>query len=177
MSFRNSFCKDNHIENFFCEAPILIALSCGDTRVSMKFIFADATVVLLSPMVLIITSYACILVSILCRASSSSLGKPFSTCAFQLTVVICFYTLAMFSYMNPCSTSGPDKDKPLSLLYTIITPMCNPIIYSFHNKKMKGAMRRACGRTSLAQVVCLAGRPLEKKLPLLGWERLPLSQP
>ncbi|XP_049740813.1 olfactory receptor 10AD1 [Elephas maximus indicus] len=151
MSFRNPFCRDNHIENFFCEAPIVIALSCGDPQFSMKVIFVDAIVVLLSPMVLIVISYARILASILSRASSSGRGKTFSTCASHLTVVIFFYTSAMFSYMNPRSTHGPDKDKPFSLLYTIITPMCNPIIYSFRNKEMKGAMVRALGRTSLAQ--------------------------
>ena len=75
----------------------------------------------------------------------------FSTCASHLTVVIFFYTSAMFSYMNPRSTHGPDKDKPFSLLYTIITPMCNPVIYSFRNKEMKGAMARALGRSSLSQ--------------------------
>ncbi|XP_006163533.1 olfactory receptor 10AD1 [Tupaia chinensis] len=151
MSFRNPFCKDNHIENFFCEAPIVIALSCGDSQFSMTVIFADAIVVLLSPMALIVTSYARILASILGRASSSGRGKTFSTCASHLTVVVFFYTSAMFSYMNPRSTHGPDKDKPFSLLYTIITPMCNPIIYSFRNKEMKGAMVRALWRTSQAQ--------------------------
>ncbi|XP_006888285.1 PREDICTED: olfactory receptor 10AD1-like [Elephantulus edwardii] len=113
--------------------------------------FADAIVVLLSPMVLIVISYARILASILGRASSSGRGKTFSTCASHLTVVIFFYTSAMFSYMNPRSTHGPDKDKPFSLLYTIITPMCNPIIYSFRNKEMKGAMVRALRRSNLAQ--------------------------
>ncbi|XFF77572.1 hypothetical protein AB1E18_003791 [Capra hircus] len=147
----NPFCRDNHIENFFCEAPIVIALSCGDPQFSLKVIFADAIVVLLSPMVLIVISYARILASILGRNSSSGRGKTFSTCASHLTVVIFFYTSAMFSYMNPRSTHGPDKDKPFSLLYTIITPMCNPVIYSFRNKEMKGAMVRALGRSSLSQ--------------------------
>ncbi|ELR49264.1 Olfactory receptor 10AD1, partial [Bos mutus] len=142
MSFRNPFCRDNHIENFFCEAAIVIALSCGDPQFSLRVIFADAIVVLLSPMVLIVISYAHILASILGRNSSSGRGKTFSTCASHLTVVIFFYTSAMFSYMNPRSTHGPDKDKPFSLLYTIITPMCNPVIYSFRNKEMKGAMAR-----------------------------------
>ncbi|XP_058413552.1 olfactory receptor 10AD1-like [Diceros bicornis minor] len=151
MTFRGPFCRDNHIENFFCEAPIVITLSCGDPQFSLRVIFADAIVVLLSPMVLIVISYARILASILSRASSSGRGKTFSTCTSHLTVVIFFYTSAMFSYMNPRSTHGPDKDKPFSLLYTIITPTCNPIIYSFRNNKMKGAMVRALGRTSLAQ--------------------------
>ncbi|KAB0378122.1 hypothetical protein FD755_009700 [Muntiacus reevesi] len=151
MTFRGPFCRDNHIENFFCEAPIVIALSCGDPQFSLRVIFADAIVVLLSPMALIVISYARILASILGKAFSSSRGKTFSTCASHLTVVIFFYTSAMFSYMNPRSTHGPDKDKPFSLLYTIITPMCNPIIYSFRNKEMKGAMVRALGRSSLSR--------------------------
>ncbi|XP_075409426.1 olfactory receptor 10AD1-like [Tenrec ecaudatus] len=151
ISFRNPFCKGNHIENFFCEAPIVIALACGDLLFSMKVIFAEAIVVLLSPMVLIVVSYARILSSILGRASSSGRGKTFSTCASHLTVIIFFYTSAIFSYMNPRSTHGPNKDKSFSLLYTIITPMCNPIIYSFRNKEMKGAMVRALGRAGLAQ--------------------------
>ena len=151
MSFQNPFCRDNHIENFFCEAAIVIALSCGDPQFSLRVIFADAIVVLLSPMVLIVISYAHILASILGRNSSSGRGKTFSTCASHLTVVIFFYTSAMFSYMNPRSTHGPEKDKPFSLLYTIITPMCNPVIYSFRNKEMKGAMARALRRSSLSQ--------------------------
>ena len=151
MTFRGPFCRDNHIENFFCEAPIVIALSCGDPKFSLRVIFADAIVVLLSPMAHIVISYARILASILGRNSSSGCSKTFSTCASHLTVVIFFYTSAMFSYMNPRSTHGPDKDKPFSLLYTIITPMCNPIIYSFRNKEMKGAMARALGRSSLSQ--------------------------
>ncbi|XP_069893357.1 olfactory receptor 10AD1-like [Dipodomys merriami] len=151
MSFRNPFCRDNHVENFFCEAPIVIALSCGDVQFSMKMIFADATVVLLSPMVLIVTSYVRILASILSKAAPSGRGKTFSTCASHLTVVILLYSSAMFSYMNPRSTHGPDKDKPFSLLYTIITPMCNPIIYSFRNKEMKGAIGRTLKRTGPAQ--------------------------
>ncbi|XP_069347317.1 olfactory receptor 10AD1 [Eulemur rufifrons] len=151
MSFRNPFCRDNHIENFFCEAPIVIALSCGDPQFSVRMIFADAIVVLLSPMVLIVTSYARILASIHGRVSSTGRGKTFSTCASHLTVVIFLYSSAMFSYMNPRSTHGPDKDKPFSLLYTIIIPMCNPIIYSFRNKEMKGAMARALGRSSLTK--------------------------
>ncbi|XP_077024231.1 olfactory receptor 10AD1-like [Tamandua tetradactyla] len=151
MSFRNPFCRDNHVENFFCEAPIVISLTCGDPHFSMKAIFADAIVVLLSPMVLIVVSYARILASILGRASVSGRGKTFSTCASHLTVVIFFYTSAMFSYMNPRSTHGPDKDKPFSLLYTIVTPMCNPIIYSFRNQEMKGAMVRALRRKGPAQ--------------------------
>ncbi|XP_069438067.1 olfactory receptor 10AD1-like [Ovis canadensis] len=149
MTFCGPFCRDNHIENFFCEAPIVIAFSCEDPQFSLKVIFANAIVVLLSPMVLIIISYARILASILGRNSSSGRGKTFSTCASHLTVVIFFYTSAMFSYMNPRSTHGPDKDKPFSLLYTI-TPMCNPVI-SFRNKEMKGAMVRALGRSSLSQ--------------------------
>ncbi|XP_029811369.1 olfactory receptor 10AD1-like [Suricata suricatta] len=74
MTFRGPFCRDNHIENFFCEAPIVIALSCGDPQFSLRMIFADAIVVLLSPMVLIVISYARILASILGRASSSELN-------------------------------------------------------------------------------------------------------
>lgn len=126
VSFREPFCRDNHIENFFCEAPMVIGLSCGDPQFSLRAIFADAIVVLLSPMVLIVTSYVCILATILSRASSSGRGKTLSTCASHLTVVI--FLCTSFSYMNPHSTHGPDGDKPFSLLYTIITPMCNPII-------------------------------------------------
>ncbi|KAM5251231.1 LOW QUALITY PROTEIN: olfactory receptor 10AD1 [Hipposideros larvatus] len=149
MMFRGPFCGDNHIENFFCEAPIVITLSCGDPHFCLS-ISADAIMVLLSPMLTVI-SYAFIRASIFSRASPSGLGrKTFSTCTSNLTMISFFYTLAMFSYMNPHSTHGPDKDKPFSLLYTIITPMCKPIIYNF-NKKMKRAMVRALGQTSLAQ--------------------------
>jgi olfactory receptor len=92
ISFRNPFNRDNHIENFFCEAPIVIALSSGDTQFSMKLIFADAIVVLLSPTVLIVISYVHILASILSRPSSSGRRKTLSTCTSHLTVVIFLYS-------------------------------------------------------------------------------------
>ncbi|TKC39779.1 hypothetical protein EI555_016215 [Monodon monoceros] len=113
MLFQNPFCRDNHIENFFCEAPIF----------SLRVIFADAIVVLLSPMVLTVISYARILASILGRASSSGLGKTFSTCASHLTVVIFFYTSAMFSYMNHTAHMVLTKTS-LSLSSTPLSPPC-----------------------------------------------------
>uniref|UniRef100_A0A286Y164 Olfactory receptor family 10 subfamily AD member 1 n=1 Tax=Cavia porcellus TaxID=10141 RepID=A0A286Y164_CAVPO len=111
--------------------PFLIALSCDDPQ----FIPQSSLSLPMS------TSWT---------PSSSSWRKTLSTCASHQTVVIFFYTSAMFSYMNPCSTHGPNKDKPFSLLYTIITPMCNPIIYSLRNKEMKGAVVRAFRRTTVA---------------------------
>ncbi|KAM7116519.1 LOW QUALITY PROTEIN: olfactory receptor 10AD1 [Molossus nigricans] len=124
MTFYGPFCGDNHIKS-----------SCGDpptpTLFSLRVIFANAIMVLLSPMVLIVISYALILASILSRASSSGQRKPSFTCTSHLTVVIIFYTVAMLPYVNSCSKHGLDKGKPFSLLYTIITLMGNPIIYNF----------------------------------------------
>lgn len=145
MTFRGPFGGDNHIEHF-CEAPIVTTLSCGDPHFSLRVIFADAIVVLLSPMVPTGISYALIWASVFSRASFSARGKRFSTCTSNLTVVSFCYTSALFSYMNPHSTHGPDKDMPFSLLYTITAPMCKPIIYSFQNKERKGAMVRALDR-------------------------------
>ncbi|KAM5332387.1 LOW QUALITY PROTEIN: olfactory receptor 10AD1 [Glossophaga mutica] len=141
-NFMVHFRRENYIESFFCEAPRVITL-CGDPPFSLRVVtLADATVVVLSAMVLIVILCR-ILASILSRASSSGGGKTFSACDSH-PIVIIFYT----SY--PSSTRGHDKDKPFFLLYTIITSMCNPIIYSF-NREMQKAMMRAFGRASLAQ--------------------------
>ena len=120
-----------YIYNCFCDHLAVVQASCSDTSPQTLMGFCIAMVMSFLPLLLVLLSYAHILASILGRNSSSGRGKTFSTCASHLTVVIFFYTSAMFSYMNPRSTHGPDKDKPFSLLYTIITPMCNPVIYSF----------------------------------------------
>ncbi|KAM8804041.1 LOW QUALITY PROTEIN: olfactory receptor 10AD1 [Rhynchonycteris naso] len=145
MTFCHPFCRDDYIENFFCLSPIVIAFSCGDPHLS-RLVFTDVIIVLLSPMVFIVVSYAPILASILSKASSL-IKKNFSTCSSHLTVLLFFYT-AMFSYMNR-SIHDLDKDKPFSLLHKIISPMYNPIIYNFQNKEMKEAMVGAFGKTSL----------------------------
>ena len=148
---RLHFCDSNVIYHFFCEAPSILALSCTDTHNIEMIISIFAGSSLLASLIMVSVSYVAILSTILKITCTSGKGKAFSTCASHLTVVIFFYTSAMFSYTNPRSTHGPDKDKPFSLLYTIITPMCNPVIYSFRNKEMKGAMVRALGRSSLSQ--------------------------
>lgn len=124
----------------------MTTLSCGDPHFSLRVVFAEAIVGLLSPTTLTGISYALIWASVFSRASSLALGKRFATCTSNLTVVSFCYTSALFTYVNPHSTHGPDKDTPFSLLYTITAAMCKPIIYSFQNKERKGAMVRALDR-------------------------------
>nr|XP_056719751.1 olfactory receptor 10A7-like [Euleptes europaea] len=142
MVFTMSFCGSNEINHFFCDIPPLLKLACGDTSRTEIAVFVVAMVFVTLPFLLILMSYVGIIVTILGISSAEGRKKTFSTCSSHLIVVTLFYGSACIIYLKPNSTYSPNSDKYLSLFYTIVGPVLNPIIYSFRNKDVKGALRR-----------------------------------
>ena len=103
--------------------------------------------VLVGPLCLLLGSYVRILAAILRIQSTEGRSKAFSTCSSHLLVVSLFYSTAILTYFRPRSSNSPESKKLLSLSYTVVTPMLNPIIYSLRNSEVKAALRRAIHRT------------------------------
>ncbi|XP_053305143.1 olfactory receptor 6F1-like [Spea bombifrons] len=136
------FCGPNHINHFFCDFVPLVKLSCSDTSLSEIVFFSFAWVVILSSLIVTTVSYSYIIKTILRIPSSLGRQKAFSTCAAHLTVVLIFYGTCVFLYVRPKANYFSDKDKILSLFYTVITPFLNPLIYSLRNKEFKVAFMK-----------------------------------
>ncbi|XP_032945258.1 olfactory receptor-like protein DTMT [Rhinolophus ferrumequinum] len=139
---RLCFCANNVIPHFFCDISALLKLSCSDTRVNELVMFFMAGLTVVIPFLLIITSYARILSSILKVPSSGGIRKAFSTCGSHLSVVSLFYGTVIAVYLCPSDDNSAVKETVMSMMYTVVTPMLNPFIYSLRNRDMKGALGR-----------------------------------
>ncbi|XP_065269956.1 olfactory receptor 5AP2-like [Emys orbicularis] len=137
-----SFCGPNEINNFFCDMEELLKLSCTKCPLAEMIILVSCSLVSLVPFLFIVVSYILILSAILQIASSSGRQKAFSTCASHLLVVSLYYGTIVIKYVSPSAERTPAFHKALSLMYTVVTPMFNPIIYSLRNKEVKGAFRK-----------------------------------
>ncbi|XP_066485546.1 olfactory receptor 11L1-like [Tiliqua scincoides] len=137
-----SFCGSNEINTFFCDFTPLVKLSCSDTQVLKIMAFICSFTFSLIPFVLTLTSYVCIITTILRIQSSTGRQKAFSTCSAHLIVVTLYYGALIVVYMIPDSPSLKDMNKIFSLFYTVLTPLINPLIYSLRNKEVKEALRR-----------------------------------
>ncbi|KAG8596518.1 hypothetical protein GDO81_001953 [Engystomops pustulosus] len=138
-----NFCGPNIIDNFFCDYIPVVKLSCSDTYISQTVFFSFAWVVVLTSLMFIDVSYSYIITTIVRIPSSLGRQKAFSTCTANLTVVLIFYGTVIFMYVRPRASYFSDKDKIISLFYTVITPLLNPLIYSLRNTQFKKAMKRA----------------------------------
>ncbi|XP_077774404.1 olfactory receptor 10A7-like [Podarcis muralis] len=146
MMFTLSYCGSNVINHFFCDIPPLLKLACGDTSRVEIAVFVATMIFGTLPFILILMSYAGIITTILKISSSEGRKKTFSTCSSHLIVVTFFYGSACITYLKPNSTYSPNTDKFLSLFYTVIGPILNPLIYSLRNKEVKGAFKRIWDR-------------------------------
>ncbi|NXM72686.1 O10C1 protein, partial [Serilophus lunatus] len=138
--FSLPFCGSNTINHFFCEIQPVLMLVCGDTYWSEILIILTAACVVLMPFLLILVSYGLIISSILKIKSAKGRYKAFSTCFSHITVVTLFCGTAVFTYLRPKSSYSLDVDKVLSLFYSVVTPILNPVIYSLRNREVKGAL-------------------------------------
>ncbi|XP_068110963.1 olfactory receptor 5AR1-like [Hyperolius riggenbachi] len=139
-TFQLPYCKSHHINHFFCEIPPFLRIACKDTRNNEIGMYFSAGIMVLCSFLLILVSYIHIISTILNIKSSQGRHKTFSTCASHLTVVSLYYGTIMFNYMHPRSAYTTDTDKAVSVLYTVVTPMLNPIIYSIRNKDVKSSI-------------------------------------
>nr|XP_031546945.1 putative olfactory receptor 2B8 [Vicugna pacos] len=137
------YCGPNVLNHFFCEVPSILRLACTDTSLTEMAVFIFSVIIVFIPFLLIVVSYARILLSVLRMRSASGRHKALSTCASHLTVVALFYGTGIFMYMRPQSKSSRAGGKIIAVFYTVVTPMLNPLIYSLRNQDVKGVLRRA----------------------------------
>ncbi|XP_073081118.1 olfactory receptor 1J4-like [Manis javanica] len=144
-----SFCADNTIPHFFCDLAALLKLSCSDISLNEIFIFAVGGLVIILSFIGVLVSYGRIGAAILRFPSIKGICKALSTCGSHLSVVFLFYGTIMVLYFFPSSSNSNDKDIIASVMYTVVTPMLNPFIYSLRNKDMKGALGKLLRRETL----------------------------
>ncbi|XP_067411448.1 olfactory receptor 2AP1-like [Emydura macquarii macquarii] len=137
------FYGPNEINHFYCDPIPLMELSCSDTHLVILLDFLLSCVFTLPPFLLTLTSYACIIATILRIPSTTGRERAFSTCSSHLIVVTVFYGALMIVYLLPKHESLRDLKKVLSLSYTVLTPLVNPLIYSLRNREVKAAWSKA----------------------------------
>ncbi|PKU34444.1 olfactory receptor 2a12-like [Limosa lapponica baueri] len=140
LAWKLPYCGPSVIDHFFCELPAVLQLACADTYLIKLVTQVGCLFTLLMPTAFIVFSYMNILVAILKTDSAKKREKAFSTCLSHLMVVVLFYGSVIYMYMKPNSLS--QKDKIISTLYSILTPMLNPTIYSLRNMEVKKALVR-----------------------------------
>ncbi|XP_053246959.1 olfactory receptor 10V1-like [Podarcis raffonei] len=146
LIFRLPFCGQNEINHFFCDIPVILQLACSDTHIHQAVLFIVSVVVLTIPFLLICISYIFIAVAILQIRSAEGQQKALSTCSSHLMVVLLQYGCCSFIYLRPNSSYSPQEGRVVSVVYTFVTPLLNPLIYSMRNKELKEALRRAFRR-------------------------------
>ncbi|XP_008561593.1 PREDICTED: olfactory receptor 502 [Galeopterus variegatus] len=140
------FCGPNRVNHFFCDFAPLLRLSCSDVSVPATVsAFSVGSIVVVTVFVIAV-SYIYILITILKIRSTEGRHKAFSTCTSHLTAVTLFYGTITFIYVMPESSYSTDQNKVVSVFYTVVIPMLNPLIYSLRNKEIKGALKTELGR-------------------------------
>ncbi|KAM4881094.1 olfactory receptor 10P22-like [Thomomys bottae] len=142
LIFTLPFHGDNVIHHFLCDILPVLRLASASTFWGEVGNLGITIAFILTPFLLIMASYVCILATILGVSTAQGRRKIFSTCSSHLFVVILFYGTGTAAYMKPQASSSQDTDQVLALFYTVVTPMCNPFVYSLRNKEVTGAMRR-----------------------------------
>uniref|UniRef100_A0A8C5EXT7 G-protein coupled receptors family 1 profile domain-containing protein n=1 Tax=Gopherus evgoodei TaxID=1825980 RepID=A0A8C5EXT7_9SAUR len=145
------FCGPNEIDHFYCDPIPLRELSCSDTHQVILMNFILAYVFTLPPFLLTLTSYMCIISTILRIPSTTGRQKAFSTCSSHLIVVTIFYGSIVIVYLLLKHDTLRDLNKVLSLCYTVLTPLVNPLIYSLRNREVKEALCKAVSKCGFHQ--------------------------
>ncbi|XP_034278835.1 olfactory receptor 14A16-like [Pantherophis guttatus] len=140
LTFRLNFCKFNRIEQFFCDVPNLLMISCTDKTINQILILVIGITVDSLCSGFIFISYGYIFSAVLKIPSVQGRYKAFSTCTPHLTVFCLFLISAVFAYMRPQSLSSRTLDLLSAVLYTVLPPLLNPLIYSFRNKDIQKAV-------------------------------------
>ncbi|XP_008004550.3 olfactory receptor 1L4 [Chlorocebus sabaeus] len=137
-----SSCASHVIKHFFCDTQPVLKLSCSDTSSNQMVVMTETLAVIVTPFLCIIFSYLRIIVTVLRIPSAAGKWKAFSTCGSHLTVVVLFYGSVIYVYFRPLSMYSVVRDRVATVMYTVVTPMLNPFIYSLRNKDMKRGLKK-----------------------------------
>ncbi|KAF7483934.1 hypothetical protein GHT09_004605 [Marmota monax] len=139
---RLSFCTNIEIPHFFCDLPEILKLTCSDTLINNIVVYSVIIVLVVFPLIGILLSYSQIFSSILRISSDRGKYKAFSTCGSHLLVVSLFYGTSLGVYLSSVATLSSRITLMASVMYTMVTPMLNPFIYSLRNRDIKVALGR-----------------------------------
>ncbi|KAM5232824.1 olfactory receptor 7A17-like [Hipposideros larvatus] len=155
LVLRLSFCTDLEISHFFCELNLMIELACSDTFVNIMVMYFLVGLLGGGPLAGILYSYSKIVSCIHTMSSAQGKHKAFSACVSHLSVVSLFYCTMLGVYLSSAVTHSLQSSATASVMYTVVTPMLNPFIYSLRNKDIKGALKRFFGLTDIKRTIIL----------------------
>ncbi|XP_026347195.3 olfactory receptor 49-like [Ursus arctos] len=146
-----SFCGPHVIPHFFCDLSPLIHLSCSDSRSVEMLAFVLTSFILLTSLLITLTAYSNIVVTILRLPSAREKQKAFSTCSSHLIVLSLMYGSCVFIYVKPKQTNRLDSNRGAALVTTVVTPLLNPVIYTLRNKQVHRALRETMCRMKISR--------------------------
>ncbi|XP_007526067.1 olfactory receptor 7A10-like [Erinaceus europaeus] len=141
------YCTDQEIPHFFCELNLMVQLAHSDTLLNDIVMYLSIGLLAVGPFSGILYSYSKIISSIIRISSAEGKSKAFSSCVSHLLVVSLFYCTSMGVYLNSIGAHSSKSSAVASVLYTVVTPMLNPFIYSLRNKDIKRALKRVLRMT------------------------------
>ncbi|KAG9467756.1 olfactory receptor 5B12-like [Eleutherodactylus coqui] len=139
---RLTFCNSNIVQSFFCDVSKLLQISCSDTFVNLLSIFILGGLLGLSSLLMTFIPYITVFSTVLKIKVKEKRWKAFSTCSSHLTVVFIFYGALVFNYFRPTTSYYHTADRVVSVFYTLVTPLVNPLVYSLRNQELKAALLR-----------------------------------
>uniref|UniRef100_A0A8C6FJ87 Olfactory receptor n=1 Tax=Moschus moschiferus TaxID=68415 RepID=A0A8C6FJ87_MOSMO len=147
MTSRLNFCGSNHIHHFFCDIKPLLELACGNTDLNEWLLHTVTETIAMGSFFLTLLSYFYIIIYLFFKTHSCSmLRKALSTCASHFMLVVLLFGPVFFIYIRPASGSSMDQDRTVAIMYSVVTPVLNPLIYTLRNKEVKGALKRVIRR-------------------------------
>ncbi|XP_054668002.1 olfactory receptor 14A16-like [Grus americana] len=153
-TFSIPLCQGNALDQFFCDVPQILKLSCSDAYLREFGLIVVSACLFFACFVFIMLSYVEIFRAVLRIPSEQGRHKAFSTCLPHLAVVFLFISTGMFSYLKPNSISSPSLDLVVAVLYSVVPPAVNPLIYSMRNQELKGAVQTLMTRCFSEAIYC-----------------------
>ncbi|XP_026347052.3 olfactory receptor 5B17-like [Ursus arctos] len=141
-TFSLSFCMSNVVHHFFCDIPAVMTLACLDKDINELILVLISSFNIFFALLIILISYVFIFITVLKIQSGEGYQKALSTCAFHLVAVSIFYGTVIVMYLQPSSSHSMDTDKIVSVFYTMVIPMLNPMVYSLRNKEVRNAIKK-----------------------------------